>query len=34
MGAGDVSDEWNIKKPDFAFVGLEEYLAKAWAGKP
>jgi hypothetical protein len=34
MGAGDVSDEWNIKKPDFAFVGLEEYLTKAWAGKP
>jgi nucleoside-diphosphate-sugar epimerase len=32
-GAWDVSTEWNQRFPEFKFVGLEEYLAKAWEGK-
>jgi hypothetical protein len=32
-GAWDVSDQWNERHPDFKFVGLEEYLTKAWKGK-
>jgi hypothetical protein len=33
-GSWDVSDEWNQRLPDFKTMGLEEYLTKAWAGKP
>lgn len=29
-----VDDALNKKYPDFKFVGLEEYLSKAWEGKP
>jgi hypothetical protein len=33
-GAWDVSDEWNQRFPDFKFQSAEEYLTKAWEGKP
>lgn len=33
-GSWDVSDEFNRRYPDYKFQGLEEYLSKAWEGKP
>ncbi|KAF2642291.1 NAD(P)-binding protein [Massarina eburnea CBS 473.64] len=33
-GCWNVSDEWNQQFPEYKFVGLEEYLTKAWEGKP
>lgn len=33
-GKWDVSAEWNERFPDYHFTGLEEYLSKAWEGKP
>jgi hypothetical protein len=33
-GAWEVSDEWNRRLPEYKFLGLEEYLRKAWDGKP
>lgn len=33
-GSWDVSDEWNQRFPDFKFISAEEYLVKAWEGKP
>lgn len=33
-GAWDVSNEWNQRFPEYRFVGAEEYLSKAWEGKP
>jgi hypothetical protein len=33
-GAWDVSGEWNERFPEYRFVGLEEYLSKAWKGRP
>ncbi|KAF1960038.1 NmrA-like family protein-like protein [Byssothecium circinans] len=33
-GGWDVSDEWNQRFPEYKFIGLEEYLRKAWEGKP
>ncbi|KAF1926140.1 NAD(P)-binding protein [Didymella exigua CBS 183.55] len=33
-GSWDVSDEWNQRFPDYKFASAEEYLTKAWAGKP
>lgn len=33
-GAWMVGDEWNQRYPDYEFVGLEEYLVKAWEGRP
>lgn len=33
-GAWYVSDEWNQRFPEYEFVGAEEYLRKAWEGKP
>ncbi|KAF2202434.1 NmrA-like family protein-like protein [Delitschia confertaspora ATCC 74209] len=32
-GAWDVSDEFNRRYPDYKFIGLEEYLRKAWEGR-
>lgn len=32
-GSWDVSAEWNERFPQFHFVGIEEYLRKAWEGK-
>jgi hypothetical protein len=33
-GAWDVSDEFNQRFPDYKFMSAEEYLTKAWEGKP
>ena len=33
-GSWDVSDEFNKRYPDYKFLGAEEYLTKAWQGKP
>jgi hypothetical protein len=33
-GAWDVSAEWNERFPDYKFTSVEEYLTKAWEGKP
>jgi hypothetical protein len=33
-GAWNVNDEFNQRFPEYKFVGLEEYLTKAWEGKP
>ncbi|OCL11821.1 NmrA-like family protein-like protein [Glonium stellatum] len=33
-GAWDVSDEWNKLLPQYEFTSAEEYLRKAWEGKP
>lgn len=33
-GAWDVSDEWNQRFPEYRFQQVEEYLRKAWEGKP
>jgi hypothetical protein len=33
-GAWNVSDEFNVRFPDFKPVGVEEYLTKAWEGRP
>lgn len=33
-GAWDVSGEWNERFPEYEFTGAEEYLRKAWEGKP
>jgi hypothetical protein len=33
-GAWDVSGEWNERFPNFKFVGLEQYLSKAWKDRP
>lgn len=33
-GAWDVSREWNERYPHYKFMGVEEYLTKAWEGKP
>ncbi|KAL1612326.1 hypothetical protein SLS60_000552 [Paraconiothyrium brasiliense] len=33
-GAWNVSDEWNKRLPKYKFTKLEEYLGKAWDGKP
>ncbi|KAF2833808.1 NAD(P)-binding protein [Ophiobolus disseminans] len=33
-GAWDVGDEFNKRFPEYKFVGAEEYLSKAWEGKP
>ena len=33
-GSWYVSDEWNQRFPEYNFTGLEEYLRKAWEGKP
>lgn len=33
LGCWEVSDEWNQRFPEYEFLGLEEYLTKAWAGK-
>ena len=32
-GSWDVSDEFNQRHPEFKFVGVEEYLTKAWKGR-
>jgi len=32
-GAWDVGDEWNRRFPEYGFVGVEEYLVKAWEGR-
>jgi hypothetical protein len=33
-GAWGVSDEFNKRFPEYKFTGVEEYLSKAWEGKP
>jgi hypothetical protein len=33
-GSWDVSDEFNQRFPDYKFMSAEEYLTKAWEGKP
>ncbi|RAR12491.1 NAD(P)-binding protein [Stemphylium lycopersici] len=33
-GAWDVSAEFNERYPDYKFMSAEEYLTKAWEGKP
>jgi hypothetical protein len=33
-GGWNVSGEWNERFPEFKFQGLEEFLRKAWEGKP
>ena len=33
-GGLNVSDEWNRLLPDYEFTTAEEFLAKAWRGKP
>ncbi|KAF1849655.1 NmrA-like family protein-like protein [Cucurbitaria berberidis CBS 394.84] len=33
-GSWDVSDEFNKRYPDYKFISGEEYLTKAWEGKP
>ncbi|RMZ76209.1 hypothetical protein DV738_g5038, partial [Chaetothyriales sp. CBS 135597] len=33
-GSWTVSDEWNRLLPDYSFTQPEEFLTKAWAGKP
>jgi hypothetical protein len=33
-GSWDVSDEFNQRFPDYKFMSTEEYMSKAWAGKP
>jgi hypothetical protein len=33
-GSWDVSDEFNQRFPEYDFMTAEEYLAKAWEGKP
>lgn len=33
-GAFAVSDEWNQLLPDMKFTSAEEFLSKAWEGKP
>jgi hypothetical protein len=33
-GAWDVSDEVNKLLPDFKFTQIEDFLTKAWEGKP
>lgn len=33
-GAWDVSDAFNRRLPDFEFTGIEDFLTKAWEGKP
>jgi hypothetical protein len=33
-GAWDVSDEFNKLLPDFQFTQIEDFLTKAWEGKP
>ncbi|KAH8730309.1 NmrA-like family protein-like protein [Phaeosphaeriaceae sp. PMI808] len=33
-GSWEVGDEFNRRFPEYQFVGLEEYLTKAWEGKP
>lgn len=33
-GAWDVSGEFNERYPDYHFMSAEEYLTKAWEGKP
>lgn len=32
-GGWDVGTEWNERFPEYEFMGLEEYLAKAWGEK-
>lgn len=33
-GALNVSDEWNRVFPEYHFTPADEFLAKAWMGKP
>jgi hypothetical protein len=33
-GSWNVSGEWNERFPEYKFQGLEEFLRKAWEGKP
>ncbi|KAH6639807.1 hypothetical protein C7974DRAFT_331410 [Boeremia exigua] len=33
-GAWEVGREWNERFPEVEFQGVEEYLTRAWAGKP
>ncbi|KAH7346141.1 hypothetical protein BKA65DRAFT_501868 [Rhexocercosporidium sp. MPI-PUGE-AT-0058] len=33
-GAWDVSDSFNRVLPDYKFIDMEEFLSKAWKGKP
>ncbi|KAF1940975.1 NAD(P)-binding protein [Clathrospora elynae] len=33
-GCWDVSGEFNERFPDYDFIGAEEYLTRAWEGKP
>ncbi|EDU47124.1 NmrA-like family protein [Pyrenophora tritici-repentis] len=33
-GSWDVSAEWNERFPEYAFLGVEEYLRRAWEGRP
>jgi hypothetical protein len=33
-GAWDVGKEWNERFPEYVFMSAEEYLRKAWEGKP
>lgn len=33
-GSWDVSDEFNQRYPDYKFTSAEEYLTKAWEGRP
>lgn len=33
-GGWDISDEVNTLLPDFKFTHIEDYLTKAWEGKP
>lgn len=32
-GSWEVSQEWNERFPEYKFVGVEEYLTKAWEGR-
>jgi hypothetical protein len=33
-GAFESNDTWNVLLPDYKFENAEEYLRKAWQGKP
>jgi len=33
-GSWNVSQEWNDRFPEYKFTSAEEYLTKAWAGRP